>query len=312
MTAEVFDRVQVRRHRDRAAAGPFAEHDFLFRHAADMLVDRLFDMRRDFPVVADLGGRDGALGRALDGRKGVRLLVGTDPSAAMARRAAALRPGATVLVADEEALPLADASFDLIASNLSLHWVNDLPGALIQIRRALRPDGLFLATLLGGETLRELKIALTEAETIVSGGASPRVSPFTDVRDAGGLLQRAGFALPVVDTEMLTVTYPDTLRLMRDLRAMGENAAHRARPRTPPPRALFAEAEAVYRRLFAEADGRLPAQFEILTLTAWAPAATQQQPRRPGSADASLATALGTEERSAGEPARPGRPTPNR
>jgi SAM-dependent methyltransferase len=219
---------------------------------------------------------------------------------------AARRNGQPALAADEETLPFAEASFDAVFSLLSLHWVNDLPGALVQIRRALKPDGLFLAALLGGETLTELRGALMQAEIEEEGGAGPRVSPFADVAQAGGLLQRAGFALPVADVDSITVSYPDAFRLMQDLRGMGETNAVAAHRRTASRRATLMRAAALYSERHADQDGRLPATFQVVYLTAWAPHESQPQPLRPGSAKARLADALGTEEQSAGEKADPG------
>jgi SAM-dependent methyltransferase len=216
-------------------------------------------------------------------------------------RAAGLR-----VVADEEFLPFAAGTFDLVASCLSLHWVNDLPGALIQLRHALRPDGLLLVSLLGGETLHELRAALLEAEAEVTGGAAPRVSPFADVRDAGSLLQRAGFALPVVDADTITVSYPNALALMRDLRAMGEANALAERRRGFSRRGVLLRAAARYEERFADATGRVPATFKIITLTAWAPHEAQPKPLRPGSAAARLAAALGAVETPAGDKVGPG------
>ena len=289
----VFDRRLVQRNRDRAAAG-LGAHDFLFREAAERLADRLDDMTRKFPCALDLGCHGGELASVLRGRGGTETLVQCDLSPAMARRAG--ENGNVTLVADEEMLPFAPESFDLVISNLSLHWVNDLPGCLIQIRRCLKPDGLFLAAMLGGDTLAELRQALMEAELAESGGLSPRVSPFADLRDAGGLLQRAGFALPVVDGDRLTARYADLLGLMRDLRGMGEANAVQARSRRMAPRALFVRADDLYRRT-ADADGRLPATFQIITLTGWAPHAAQQRPLVPGSARSRLADALGIDQR---------------
>ncbi|MCH8154628.1 MAG: methyltransferase domain-containing protein, partial [Proteobacteria bacterium] len=203
-TIHVFDRALLRRRRDRAAAGLRA-HDFLFAEAAERLADRLDDVTRKFAFALDLGCHDGTLSRVLAGRGGIETLVQCDLSPAMARAAAT--NGAPTLAADEEALPFAPESFDLIVSVLGLHWVNDLPGALIQIRRALKPDGLFLGALLGGATLTELRTALIEAELAEEGGASPRVAPFAELRDAGGLLQRAGFALPGADSDRIAVSY---------------------------------------------------------------------------------------------------------
>jgi SAM-dependent methyltransferase len=206
-------------------------------------------------------------------------------------------------VADEEALPLKDASLDLVTSVLSLHLVNDLPGALVQIRRALRPDGLFLAALLGGDSLIELRQAFMVAETETAGGASPRVFPTADIRDMGGLLQRAGFALPVADTEQLTVTYADAFALMRELKAMGTANALAARSKKPLRRDTLHRAAQIYAERFGAGAGRVKATFEILYLSGWAPHESQQKPLKPGSAAARLADALGTAEIAAGDKA---------
>jgi len=205
------------------------------------------------------------------------------------------------LAAEPEALPFAPGSFDAVLSVLALHWVNDLPGALLQLRRALKPDGLLLVSLLGGETLSELRQALMTAEFAEEGGVSPRVSPFAELRDLGGLLQRAGFAMPVVDSDRLTVTYPDALALMRELRGMGESNAVAERRRSFTRRVTLARATALYGEMFGLPDGRVPASFEIVTLTAWAPHESQPQPLRPGSATTRLAAALGTDEQPAGD-----------
>jgi SAM-dependent methyltransferase len=196
------------------------------------------------------------------------------------------------MIATPETVPLPAESLDLAVSLLSLPSMNDIPGMLIQIRRALRPDGLFLGALAGSGTLAELRESLLLAETELSGGASPRVAPFVDVRDAGGLLQRAGFALPVADTETIRVRYPSMFELMRDLRAMGETSILTARPRRPVPLRFFTRAAEIYAERHAEADGRIPATFQIVWLSGWAPHASQQKPLRPGSATARLADVL--------------------
>jgi SAM-dependent methyltransferase len=301
----VFDRRAVRLHRDRAAAG-LGDHDFLLREAGERLADRLDDINRRFPLALDLGCHDGLLAELLRGRGGIERLVRADLSPAMAARAGGRALPGPALAADEEALPFAPASFDLVLSNLSLHWVNDLPGCLLQVRRILKPDGLFLACLLGGETLAELRQALLQAELEIRGGASPRISPFAEIADGAALLQRAGFALPVADGDRLTVSYPDALRLMADLRGMGETNAVAARDRRFTRRALLLAAAARYQQLFAEAEGRLPATFQLIFLTGWAPHASQQRPQRPGTAAARLADALGTTEQPAGDKAKPG------
>jgi len=270
------------------------------------LSERLDDIKRDFACVLDLGCHGGALGEMLAGRDGIETLVQCDLSPAMVRRAAVKNRGfALSLAADEEFLPFADGSFDSVLSNLSLHWVNDLPGALIQIRKVLKPDGLFIGAMLGGETLAELRQALMEAELANEGGVSPRVSPFADVRDAGDLLLRAGFALPVADNDRITVTYPDALALMRELRAMGEANAVRSRRHGFTRRATLMQAAALYQARHADREGRIPASFEIVYLSAWAPDDTQPKALRPGSASRRLADALATEEHPAGDKAKP-------
>jgi SAM-dependent methyltransferase len=205
------------------------------------------------------------------------------------------------LVGDLESLPFAAGSLDLAVSLLALHGVNDLPGALIQIKRALKPDGLFMGCLLGGRTLQELRQALLEAESETMGGVSPRVAPFADLRDLGGLLQRAGFALPVIDSEIVTVRYRDAFGLLRDLRAMGWANALVARRKTPLRRETLLRAASLYAERFADPDGRLPATFEFVWVSGWAPHESQQKPLKPGSAKARLADALGVPEIKAGE-----------
>ncbi|HVU40031.1 MAG TPA: methyltransferase domain-containing protein, partial [Xanthobacteraceae bacterium] len=209
--------------------------------------------------------------------------------------------GKNLVAADEEALPFRDASLDLAVSALALQFVNDLPGALIQIRRALKPDGLFLAALVGGETLTELRQAFAAAESDVEGGASPRVAPFADVRAIGDLLQRAGFALPVTDSDRYTLRYETPFALMAELRRMGATNALVARRRTPLRRATLLRMAEIYRERFADSDGRVRATFEIVWLSGWAPHPGQQQPLKPGSAQSRLADVLGSREISAGE-----------
>jgi SAM-dependent methyltransferase len=265
----LFDRDLHRRRLDRAAAA-FESANFLKRRAAADLVERLEAIVRDFPVAVDLGARDGSFARALaasPARARVGLLIETDVSAAMLRS----RSGPGVLL-DEERLPFADQSLDLVVSSLALHWVNDLPGALIQIRRALKPDGLFLGAVLGGETLNELRAALTQAELEVLGGAGAHVSPFLDGYDAVGLLQRAGFVLPVADLDRVAVRYPHPLKLLQELRTMGETSAFADRGGPKLTRAVLARAFEIYAERFGDADGRLPATFDIVTLTGWTPA----------------------------------------
>ncbi len=294
-----FDRPTLRRRRDRAAAR-LGDFDFLLREVGDRLLDRLADIRRTFPLAVDLGSHTGQLAEMLGGRGGIERLISCDLSPKMT----ALAPRPSV-ACDEELLPFADGSLDLVLSSFSLHWVNDLPGALVQVCRALRPDGLFLAAMAGGETLKELRWALSEAEIAMDGGLSPRMSPVVDVRDMGDLLRRAGFALPVADSETITVSYADPLRLMADLRGMGESNAVAERRRTPLRRATLMNAVARYRERFADPDGRVPATFQIVYLTGWAPHAAQPKALRPGSGQTRLAEVLGGVEIPAGEKARP-------
>jgi SAM-dependent methyltransferase len=204
-------------------------------------------------------------------------------------------PSATV-IQDDETLDLEEGAHDLVIHALSLHWADDPIGQLVQCRRALKPDGLLIATSFAGQTLHELRSVLAEAEVAQTGGLSPRILPMGEIRDLGGLLQRAGFALPVADTTPLTVTYDTPIHLMRDLRAMGEGNAMDQRQRAPTRRKIFAQAMQRYVETFAMDDGRVPATFEIATLTGWAPSETQQKPLRPGSATTRLADALGTKE----------------
>ena len=286
---DIFDRALHRRRRERAAAGMDA-HDFLLREIGERLLDRLDDVRRQFRRVLLLGGTPHVADR-LRQRAGVELVVAADPAASMARRL-----GGPAVVADEELVPFRDDAFDLIVAPPGLHWVNDLPGALLQLRRTLEPDGLFLAALPGGDTLFELRRALMEAETAALGGLSPRISPMVGVRDAGSLLQRAGFTLPVVDTDRLTIAYSDPWKLLADLRGAGETNAVKARRRVPATRALIGEAMRLYRAHFVEPDGRVPATVEVIYLTGWSPAENQPKPLRRGSATGRLADALKTSE----------------
>jgi len=286
-TSPLFDRRAWRLHRDRAARltqGRAGGGDFLHAEIADRLLDRLDLVGREFPVALDLGARNGALVRLLTQRTGTVQVVAAEPSAAFLAGAPSPR-----VVADPELLPFRDASFDLIASVLALHWTADLPGALAQLRRALLPDGLLLAAMLGGQTLIELRTALFEAELAEEGGVSPRVSPAIELGDAAALLQRAGFAMPVADSETITVTYPDALALMRDLRAMGETNALAARRRGMMRRATLARAAMVHAERFGDSEGRIPATFEILFLCGWAPHPSQPQPLPRGSATHRLA-----------------------
>ena len=289
----MFDRLLLRRRRRRALAlGPAT---FLIDRVADDLADRLAVVLRRFALVVDLGTPTGAVRRALAPRVDTLIAVDADPLALGDE-------SGPKLVADEEALPFAEASLDLVVSALALQTVNDLPGALVQVRRALKPDGLFLAAMLGGDTLSELRASFAAAEAEVEGGASPRVAPFVDTREAGALLQRAGFALPVADVDRVTVRYASPFDLMRDLRRMGATNVLAERRRAPLRRATLKRMIEIYAARFADADGRVRASFDVVWLSGWAPHASQQQPLKPGSAQTRLADALGTREFSAGEP----------
>jgi NADH dehydrogenase [ubiquinone] 1 alpha subcomplex assembly factor 5 len=283
---EVFDRAALRRHRTRAL-GASPDRSALIEEVADRLADRLDDVRRSFPQALILGRHRGQIARHMAGRGAIGWQVETDVALPLVRTVAG-----RAIVADEEALPFKDATFDLIVSCFSLHWVNDLPGALVQIRRALKPDGLFLAALPGGDTLPELRRVLADAEIANERGLGPRVSPFIDVRDAGHLLQRAGFALPVVDCHTITALYGDPLSLLLDLRGMGETNSLTLRRRTFSRRATLFDALARYNDLRPGPDMPVPATFQILFLTGWAPHAGQPRPLRRGSGQTPLGQAL--------------------
>jgi SAM-dependent methyltransferase len=263
---KLTDRAVLARNRARGAT---ATATFLHDEAILNLQERLAEVNRTFTKVAVVTGFADLWQRAF-------------PEAA--------------LVPDDETLALAPGAHDLVIHAFGLHWANDLVGQLVQCRRALRPDGLFLGVLFGGRTLAELRAALAEAEARISGGLSPRVLPMGEIRELGGLLQRAGFALPVADSDLIAVTYASTLHLMRDLRAMGEANAMAARSRKPAPRRLFAEADRIYAETFPATQNRIRASFELIFLTGWAPHESQQQPLRPGSAVARLSDALGAPE----------------
>jgi SAM-dependent methyltransferase len=272
----LFDRALHRKRLDRAAPG-FGQADFLKRRAAQDVAERLEPIMRDFDVAVDLAARSGAFREALaqgEAARRVGLLVEADLSPAML----AGRTGPR-LVADEERLPFAEASLDLVVSTLALHWTNDVVGALIQIRRALKPDRLFIGAFLGGVTLTELRQSLVAAEAEILGGAGSRVSPFADAADAAGLLSRAGFVQPVADIDRVTVTYAHPLKLLADLRQMGETNVLAERHPRPLTRTLLTRACEIYAARFGTPDGRVPATFEILTLTGWTPGAeTPEQP----------------------------------
>jgi SAM-dependent methyltransferase len=285
----LFDK-QLRRQRlRRAARGP--RPDFLLRRAALDLEDRLAAVKRDFRAILDIGAPTPLVAEALARRF---------PSAALVRAA----PDASLLgagpfcgvVADEEALPFAPEGFDLVVSLLSLQDANDLPGALAQARRALKPDGLFLGCLVGGRSLHELRRVLAVVEEERFGGASPRVSPLVDLRDLGALLQRAGLALPVTDVDQACVRYDNAFGLLRDLRDMGATNVLLERSRRPLARSFWGRVAERYAELHADADGRVRATFELVWLSGWAPHESQRKPLAPGSARMRLADALGSAE----------------
>lgn len=273
----LFDTELLARRRARAARLGVA--DFLHRAVAGEVSERLREVKRSFTSPALIGPQPGVWAGAL----------------------AAAGIAAPRTVADGEALGLGEGAHDLVVHGLALHWANDPVGQLVQARRALRPDGLFLAALFGGETLAELRTALAEAEIETLGGLSPRVAPMGEIRDLGGLLQRAGFALPVADSRRFDVSYRSAVALMRDLRAMGETNVLDARLRRPMRKEMLARTAAIYAERFPAGDGRVRAGFEVIFLTGWAPDPGQPQPLRPGSARSRLADALGVPERSAGE-----------
>src|SRR5688572_5655068 len=324
----IFDRRLLRARRRRAAA--LVPADFLLARVADDLAERLSSVLRRFDFAADLGTPGEHLRQALATSGKVRVLIAVDALFSLPRLRWRVGEGASfgpdfpsnplpvrsahrpppqagevknemAVAADEEALPFREGSLDLVVSALALHLVNDLPGTLIQVRHALKPDGLFLAALLGGDTLTELRQAFAEAETEMEGGVSPRVAPFPDLRELGALLQRAGFALPVADTERLTVRYTTVFSLMHELRRMGATNALIERRRVPLRRATLMRMAEIYAQRFADPDGRLRATFEIVWLSGWAPDPSQQKPLQPGSAKMRLAEALGTREIPAGE-----------
>jgi SAM-dependent methyltransferase len=285
---QIFDRHLVRERRDRIASrGAASGTDFLLARVADDFVERLGIVRREFPLAISFGAYNGVLTRRLRAVPTIGDIIDVEPSLECLAQSAGLK-----VAAEDDALPFAAQSLDLAVSGLSLHLVNDLPGALVQINRALKPDGLLLAALLGGETLKELREAWLLAEADLFGGASPRVAPFADVRELGGLLQRAGFALPVADSDSVRVTYSSPLALMQELKAMGASNMLTERSRIPVSRRLLFRASEIYQERFGLPDGRVPATFEIVTLTGWVPHESQQKPLAPGSAQVRLSDVL--------------------
>jgi SAM-dependent methyltransferase len=284
----IFDQRLIRARRDRIAAMPTAtEADFLLARVADDFVERLGIVRREFPLAANIGAYHGLLAELLRDLPNVGTIIDVETSTGCLQ----LARGPKIAAADE-ALPFAPRSLDLVVSGLSLHLANDLPGTLLQINRALKPDGLLLAALLGGETLKELREAWLLAESELLGGASPRVAPFADVRELGGLLQRAGFALPVADSDLLRATYESPMALMQEIKLMAASNMLTERRRTPASKRLLLRACEIYQEQFGLPNGRVPATFEIITLTGWVPHESQQKPLAPGSAQVRLADVL--------------------
>ena len=296
----IFDSLAWQYNRDRAAVG-FAEASFLKELACERLAERLELVRRNFTDILDLGCHSGQMGRALSARFHEQSLrrIQTDTSPGFVQQAKRATPFVqNSIVLTDVALPTPPASCDAVLSAFFLHWMNDLPGVLSQIRLALRPDGLLRANLLGGRSLTELRGCLAEAETEICGGISPRCMPMADIRDLGTLMQRAGFALPVADSEIITVTYPDMFRLIADIRAMGGQNCLIGRAKNFTPRSIFVRAAELYQRKFTNSAGQIKVTVELVTLTGWAPDTSQPQPLRPGSAVNRLAEALGTTETS--------------
>jgi SAM-dependent methyltransferase len=297
----IFDRSLLRERRQRALRlGPAT---FLLDQVADEFANRLRLVLRRFGLAVDLGTPTPAVRTALLRDGAIGAMIALDPMIGSEQRLSGDQAEAAALrvVADEEALPFADNTLDLVVSGLSLQAANDLPGVLAQVRRALKPDGLFLAALLGGDTLAELRQSFATAESELDGGVSPRVAPFSDLRDLGALLQRAGFALPVTDVDRITVRYATPLGLLHDLRRMGAANPLVERRRVPLHRATLMRAMEVYATRFADPDGRVRASFDVMWLSGWSPHESQQKPLRPGSAKERLADALGTTEITAGE-----------
>ncbi|MCV0424526.1 MAG: methyltransferase domain-containing protein [Roseibium sp.] len=287
---DLFDRRLFQARRRRALKAARQGADFLLQTVADDLEERLFLVNRTFGTAVDLGGHTGLVSKAvMNSGKADRLiradLLVPDPSQPLPD-----------IVCDDALLPFKDQSLDLIVSALNLQFVNDLPGSLIQIRRALAPDGLFLATLPGAGTLTELRDSLTRAELEIKGGAAARVLPYADTRDLGSLLQRAGFALPVTDLDTVTVRYDSMFALLADLRAMGATSVLKDRSRTPLSRQVLLRAAEIYAENHSDPDRRIRATFALVTLSGWAPHESQQKPLRPGSAKTRLADALGVQE----------------
>lgn len=287
----IFEPARHGRRRARAAAG-FGDYDFLKARLSSDLAERLADSSRHFDRALDLGCHTGELAGALMESGQVGHVTAVDPAEEMAARTC--RRGFPACAMALEEMAFAPHSFDLVASAFALHWVNDLPGLLVQIRQVLRPDGLFLAALAGAGTLQELRDSLILAETEMTGGAGQRISPLPGLQDMAALMQRAGFAMPVADVETVTVRYPNAMRLMDDLKGMGETASFSQPAGRGLSRRILSRAGEIYAENHADADGRLPATFRIVWVSGWAPAEGQPRPLKPGSAKVSLTKVFGT------------------
>lgn len=297
----LFDRGVLQQRRNRAA-GEFLSYDFLQARAADDLLDRVESISRDFETCLVLGG-GGAVGRALADRPHARSKIKTLIEADLSPAMAGLSHHSPVCL-DEERLPIAPESVDLVLACVNLHWTNDLVGALIQINHALKPDGFFAGALLGGQTLSELRQSFQSVEAADDTASAPRrISPFADAIDMAGLLSRSGFNLPVSDVDRVKVRYGNAFVLMRDLRAMGETNVLIERPRKPGVKSLFVKTAQAYAEVHAEEDGKIPATFELIHFAGWAPHPDQPKPKRPGSAKVRLADALGVKEHGTGDEA---------
>ena len=297
MSINIFDRdlLRIRRTRHSATA---SDYDFLLKRATEDIKDRLVAISRDFTNVLDLGAHHGILGRALLQRGDVKTLVSLEDCPQLLNQCEGIK-----VLSDMEFLPLAPQRYELITSALSLHFINDLPGLLLQVRQLLKPDGLFIAVFPGGRSFYELRDAFTTAEEELEGGASPRISPYVDVREAGALLQRAGYTLPVSDVDTLTISYETPFHLLKELQSMGASNILLERSRKPLRRATLMRMAEIYTQKYADNTGRINATLELVTITGWSPHESQQKPLRPGTATTRLAEALGTHEKSAGEKA---------
>ena len=288
----MFDRARVTRNRDRASSR-FREYAFLKGRESTQLLERLNDTSREFERALDIGAHDGQACEALRESGKVKQIIALESAPRMVAKLQS--KGFETVSTETEKLPFPEASFGLATSVLSLHWINDLPGVLTQVRQVLAPDGLFLACLFGGGTLSELRASLIEAESEITGGISPRLSPLPGLQDLAGLLQRAGFALPVADVERVTVRYSHPMKLLEDLKGMGEQAAFAPRAgqeRRPLSRRILARMSEIYQSRFSDPDGKVRATFEIIWLSGWAPHESQPKPLRPGSGRFSLADSV--------------------